>query len=369
MKRIVLFAVALAACAPKYERDITRPPDEIELDVNVQAMNAASLPPSGCEAAPPIAGAVRQEAHDLLNRIRRWRPGFFGTNGNSHAYQGQPCAAYLHALGLAATNHARYTSHWAGEVLHDCNVGSSHFERPGHGCDFFTGAWPPDRQIAAGLGWPYQPSFMSEVMWQRLDGAQNPHLFIQANMNSVYHRIPLLDRWTRGAGYGSASAPKRFHTSTHFTDVFNFAMFDHAVTIDGAHDRGLSMWPPPDSTGNFRSFDACSEGPSSPPHPEGCLIGVPISLVAPHFTPNGGANPDIRLFEWNPSTGYIRLNDVVILHDGNDPEHLVDPEYVIYQTRPLLPEKWYFVQGHGWHIPPGQPPLAGTLEWWFKTGG
>lgn len=381
MKRIVLFAVLLAACYPGDQPTPHKSPP-VDVDTSAFALYSDSLPESGCAAPPAYWNADARVAHDRLNRMRRWRPGNYGISGNSIPYPASPCATFVPEVANAAANHAKYDAHWATEKdwsgnRHICNVGG-HYERPGNNCTHFTGDWPPARQMAAGLGWPYVPNELGgenhkSVM---LDGSAVTHFTVALHewVTSVYHRLPMLDWLSRGAGYGEYSSPKALHTKNFSVNVMDFVRFDPAVNIPGAHDRGLAIWPPPDSQGNARSFDACAENPS-PPIPSGCQIGLPISLFNLGFRPNIvkdpnpnsiDIRPDFRLYEWNASTGFIQLK-TVILYSSND-GFLLPGEYFVYQPWPLLPNKWYFIQGHGKTEQAPGTWVNSTIEWWFKTG-
>lgn len=384
MKHLFTVAVLLlVACGEP-------PPDEdvraahmgpVETETNTFAISRAeTLPASGCSQSTSGVAIIR-EAHELMNRIRReqgteyrldpltGRPPAAGQNPD----QGLPCLAYQESLASAALGHGRYVGEHLGEPTGCIPAGPGGIHREVQGCNGFRGVHFGERLLAAGLGWPYQPIF--EIGYtderSRFASATGHQTAIDDWLHSVYHRLPLIDSLARAAGFGQADwfrAGGFTRTRSQWTE---FAKFDPAVTIDNAHTRWVSRWPRPGATGIRRGYDACAESPS-PPHPDGCIIGLAPSLIFNQFTPQhfGTANGVGRMFKYT-FDGFVQI-PTVYMDVHTDPAHLLQwGEFFVVPRTMLEPNQRYLVQfiGNLWSgVAFASNSTVATVEWSFTTG-
>jgi uncharacterized protein YkwD len=197
-------------------------------------VDAGSL--SQCPAAPAGADPQAVEALDYINTLR--------------LAAGAGCTSMVATINSAAQNHCDY---YAGNT--GACTSNPHAEVMG--CTGFTGATPGDRLKAAG----YSSRGWSEVM-AFLDDPQGA---IDMWINSVWHRLPLLDPWTGELGYGHA-------TRCDTVDFGNGA--------SGVPNDIVVVYPYAQQTGVPTSFDGSREGPTPPAPATGWPSSSPITLYA-----------------------------------------------------------------------------------------
>jgi hypothetical protein len=127
-------------------------------------------------------------------------------------------------------------------------------------CTGFTGEGLGDRMDAAG----YMGRGASEVM----AFANDPEQAVAMWINSVWHRLPILDPWITHLGYGGA---------------------DNCDTIDfgrgtPAPEDTVVLWPYDGQTGLPTTFDGSHEGPEPPAPPTDWPSATPITVYAQDLT-------------------------------------------------------------------------------------
>lgn len=195
--------------------------------------------PSSCPAAPDGTSDPAKAALSYLNSIR--------------LPAGAGCVKMVAEINKAADNHCAYYADPANEGM--CTE-NAHNEVMG--CAAFTGTGPGQRMAAAG----YMARGGGEVMAFLND----PKGAIDTWVNSVWHRIPLLDPWTGDMGYGSAAA------GCDTIDFGNSAMGVPATTV--------LVYPFDGQTDVPTSFNGMYEGPTPPAPPSGWPSAAPITLYA-----------------------------------------------------------------------------------------
>lgn len=382
MKHLFTVAALLAACgAPPDEGGRVAHMAPVETETSTFAISRAeTLPASGCSQSTSGVAIIR-EAHELMNRIRReqgtefkldpltGRPPAAGQNPD----QGLPCLAYQESLASAALGHGRYVAEHLGEPTGCIPAGPGGVHREVPGCNGFRGVHFDERLFAAGLGWPYLPAFEIGITDERsrFANATGHQTAIDDWLHSVYHRIPLVDSRARAAGFGQADwfrAGGFTRTRSQWTE---FGKFDPAVAIDNAHTRWVSRWPRPGSSGVRRGYNACAESPS-PPHPDGCIIGLAPSLIFDQFTPQGfgTANAFAKMFKFTWD-GFVQIPTVYMDVQTDTAGVLRWGEFFVVPKTMLEPNQRYLVQffGNLWSGTAfASSSTAITVEWSFATG-
>jgi hypothetical protein len=166
---------------------------------------------------------------------------------------GSGCMNMVSALNTSALAHCNYRAANAGTPM--C-VADAHGEVMS--CMGFTGADAQSREIAA--GYPRNLAY-TEVA---TTFGNNPVAAVPNWIDTVWHRIPLLDPWTTDMGYGGAKG----------CDVIDIG-------------RGMSMAPagtvvvyPYDGQINVPPSFSGREGPAPPPPPSGWPSAYPVSVYA-----------------------------------------------------------------------------------------
>jgi hypothetical protein len=130
-------------------------------------------------------------------------------------------------------------------------------------------------------------------------------------INSVWHRTPILDPWTRDYGYGSAT----------MCDTMDFGLGASAPS------DLIVTYPYNGQTGVPTSFNGAEEGPEPPEPPAGWPSGYPMhvfikgmsqgtTITTHEFSVVGGAQ---LAHQWiTPTTPNAVLFDSVVLY-GNEP--------------------------------------------------
>jgi len=135
-------------------------------------------PPPGCPAAPAGISAAALDAYAAVNAARTGA--------------GSPCAAVNAALDLGAEKHCEY--YVANKKTASC-IANPHVEVST--CASFYAANFNEREKKAG----YTGSPSSEDM----HFLGNAKAAVQGWIDTVYHRYPILDPWTREFGYGGTA--------------------------------------------------------------------------------------------------------------------------------------------------------------------
>jgi|HubBroStandDraft_1064217.scaffolds.fasta_scaffold21627_1 hypothetical protein len=214
----------------------------------------------------------------------------------TRAAMGSPCATMVAALNTSSTKHCAY---YAANASNMTCVADPHTEVSG--CTDFVAADFGTRETDA--GYTGQPS--SEVM--AFD--DNPTSALGQWLDSVYHRSPLLDPWTRDLGYGNGAG----------CDTMDFGVGAMASA------NLVVAYPYDGQTGVVTSFNGALEGPTPPVPPNGWPSGVPIhvfmqatsiTLTTDEFGVDGGAQLAHQELMPQTSSGY--LQNALVLY-GNAP--------------------------------------------------
>ncbi len=261
--------------------------------------------------APPVG--VPDEAVVALN-----------TENELRLAMGLDCATLVAELITSAQNHCDYYVQNQGDAM--CEAPSPHNEIMG--CPGFTGAGLGDRMRAAG----YTGRGGSECMAFAGDPVTSTMMFV----NSVYHRTPVLDPWTRELGYG-------FGDGCDTIDYGTGAMTAANVT---------AFYPYADQTGVPTSFDGSREGPEPPMPATGWPSGFPVTLYAKSIT---------------VSSHSIVVDGTTeeLMHQWLDSDDPTLPDYakVLYTDAPLTANTTYRVA-----IEATRDTSPLHFEWTFTTG-
>jgi hypothetical protein len=219
----------------------------------------------------------------------------FNLLNGTRASMGVPCATMVAALNASSADHCAY---YAANQKTDAGcVADPHSEVAG--CTDFVAASFSNREKDA--GYTGQPSF--EVMAFSDNGASA----VQQWIDSVWHRTPVLNPWTRDFGYGAATK----------CDTIDFGVGATAPS------NIVVTYPYDGQTGVPTSFNGNYEGPMPPMPPAGWPSGYPVHLYAKGVTitthelsVDGGALLD---HQWiTPATSMGLLTSAVVLY-GNAP--------------------------------------------------
>jgi uncharacterized protein YkwD len=257
---------------------------------------AATAPTGGAEAGTILDGdggtcatlsgltTNQSQALQIVNQTR--------------AAMGSPCATMVAALNTSATDHCNY---YAANINNATCIADPHVEVST--CTDYVAAQFYDRETAAG----YTGSPSAEDMAFDDSGTASLDEWI----NSVWHRTPILDPWTRDYGYGSAT----------MCDTMDFG-----VGASAPSDL-IVTYPYDGQTGVPTSFNGAEEGPTPPEPPAGWPSGYPVhvfiqgmnqgtTITTHEFSVVGGAQ---LAHQWiTPSTPNAVLYDAVVLY-GNAP--------------------------------------------------
>lgn len=140
------------------------------------AAGAATL--DSCTPPPSGAAALTVEAWTVVNEIR--------------LAAGAGCMNLISELNTSAQVHCDYLARHRGTACYR----DAHSEVAG--CEGFTGATVQEREVAA--DYPRSLAY-TEVATTY---GNNPRSAVANWLETVYHRIPLLDPWTADMGYGGA---------------------------------------------------------------------------------------------------------------------------------------------------------------------
>jgi hypothetical protein len=236
---------------------------------------------------------------------------------------GAGCATMIPEINAAAQAHCDYYAANTGMGM--CTA-DPHGEV--EGCTGFTGASPGARMMAAG----YTGRGASEVMAFNNDPARA----IAQWINSVWHRLPILDPWTTHLGYGGAER----------CDTIDFGRGTPAP------EDTVVLWPYPDQTGLPTTFHGDREGPEPPMPPTGWPSATPITVygqqltVTEHvLTRDGDSAPIEHVWLTSADSNFLRSS------------------VMMYANAPFEPMTTYRVKITGTYV--GGPLMR---EWTFTTG-
>jgi hypothetical protein len=200
-----------------------------------------STPPmtTSCPAAPAGAPMNAVQALTTLNQVR--------------LAAGSGCMNLVDALVKSATAHCNYEA---------ANASNAMCTSDPHGevmsCMGYTGATAQAREVAAGYS---QFLAYTEVLTTY---GNNPVAAVPGWIDTVWHRIPLLDPWTVDMGYGGA-------TRCDVIDIGRGMSTVPANTIVTYPYDGQTNVPP--------TFNGL-EGPAPPAPPSGWPSSYPINIYA-----------------------------------------------------------------------------------------
>jgi len=274
--------------------------------------------PEGC--APPPDGASVEEIN-ALNTVNTLR-----------AAAGAPCVTLDLNIGKAAAAHCAYYA-LNKDSAPECTI-NPHYEVLG--CPGYTGTTPSERMRAAGFA---SSGGGGEVM----AFLNNPARAVQTWVDSVWHRIPILDPATTVMGYGSA---------------------EDCDTVDFGPNRrreGLSLvaYPYAGQIGVTTAFDGRYEGPMPPAPTTGWPSANPISLYGQQLVIS-----EHQLFvEGDPTPVDHTWLDPTSPILPADQQSLLRNVVFMYANQPYLPNTTYRVRIAGTYA-------GGNLlrEWTFTTG-
>lgn len=269
---------------------------------------AGGIAPGDCPAPPAGASAPAIAALNAVNGFR--------------IPAGAGCATMIAEINTAAQNHCDY---------YTANTGTSCTADPHSevaSCSGFTGTNPGARMMAAG----YMGRGSSEVM----AFLNNPERAVATWVNSVWHRLPILDPWTTHLGYGGSER----------CDTIDFGRGTPAP------NDTVVFYPYAGQTALPTTFDGSREGPEPPEPPTGWPSASPITVYAQMLTvtehvltKDGDATPIEHVWLTSADSNFLR-NAIMM-----------------YANQPFAANTTYRVKITGSYV---GGPLA--LEWTFTTG-
>jgi hypothetical protein len=202
--------------------------------------SGANPPTTGmCPAPPNGAPSNAVQAWTVLNQTRQ--------------AAGAGCMNLVTALDTSAQAHCNYEM---------ANSGNTTCTSDPHGevmsCTGFTGANVQAREFAA--GYPQALAY-TEVM---TTFGNNPTAAVPSWIDTVFHRIPMLDPWNVDMGYGGATG----------CDVI-----DVGRGMSSMATNGVVVYPYDGQTNVPPAFSG-SEGPAPPAPPSGWPSSYPINIYA-----------------------------------------------------------------------------------------
>jgi uncharacterized protein YkwD len=265
---------------------------------------------STCPAPPASSTDAAKVAFEAVNTLR--------------LKTGAGCAVMVEALSKSSANHCAY---YAANADDDMCTADPHGEV--ESCMNFTGTGPGQRMKAAGYT---GNGGGSEVM----AFANDPQQAVDMWINSVWHRIPLLDPWTAEFGYGAAEG----------CDVIDLGRGTPAP------DDTVTVYPYDGQIDVPTSFDGSHEGPMPPAPSSGWPSGSPINVYAKMLnatehtlTKDGDATPIEHVWLTSADSNFLRSGAM------------------IYSNMPFTAMTKYRVKVVG--TAQGGPI---NLEWTFTTG-
>jgi hypothetical protein len=275
-----------------------------------------TMSPSACPAPPLGASTEEIDALNLVNTVR--------------LAAGSSCVTLDLTVSRAASAHCAYYA--LNKDADPLCVDSPHYEI--EGCAGFTGTTPSDRMRAAG--------FMSNAGGEVMAFLDDPFHAIQMWVDSVWHRIPILDPSTTVIGYGSAEGCDTIDFSPGKRDMNNVVLYPYDGQID--------VTP---------TFDGSNEGPMPPAPSTGWPSSNPISLYAWQLNVT-----EHQLFvDGDPTPIEHTWLDTTAPALAVDQQRLLRNMVFMYANQPFVPNTRYRVKIAGTYA-------GGMLqrEWTFTTG-
>jgi hypothetical protein len=224
---------------PKAGLDSGSTPRDASSDAGGSDGRSTPPPTTSCPAPPSGSPANAVQAWQVLNQTR--------------LAAGAGCMNLVSALDTSAQAYCTYEATNAGNA--SC-VAQAHTEVMG--CSGFTGANVQSREVAAGY-----PQALAYTEVATTFG-NNPTAAVPSWIDTVFHRIPLLDPWTTDMGYGG-------DTGCDATDIGR-GMSTVATSV-------IVVFPYDGQTNVPRSFNGL-EGPTPPAPSGGFPSAYPISIYA-----------------------------------------------------------------------------------------
>lgn len=288
------------------------------------AGSGATEPPqtslADCPAPPADAGEAAIAALNAVNTLR--------------LAAGAACASLDMKIVQAASAHCTYFQmNKGGDAMCTANA---HMEVMG--CPGFTGESPVDRMRAAG--------FMGFGGGEVMAFVNNPERAVQTWVDSVWHRLPILDPTTTVLGYGATGSPAN-------CDTIDFGPGNRAAAST------VIVYPYDGQVDVTTTFDGSREGPMPPAPPTGWPSANPITLYAQqpmiteHVLTVDGTTEPIE---------HVWLDSNSDLLDASNKGYLRGSVFM-YANEPYMPNTKYRVRMAGTHA-------GGTIdkEWTFTTG-
>ncbi len=267
----------------------------------------------------PAPGHQGEVARALLNQLR--------------AALGLKPAAWSRALALAAAYHARYVAHYG------YNRPSFHLEAKG---PLYFGTHPWDRDLRAG----FRDSSTGEVGIASSNPIPGP-LFVGALIDTVYHRLGLLDGNLSAVGMASAAGARDGATMMDLGYVYR-------------PDLPLAIVYPAPGAGGVATSWYDNEQPDPVPHGQGGLYGYPVTIDFPTVDSLGTVamailhdGRTVAAYDDRPGAGGLAPNQAALV-----PQRPLRP-YTTYDVV-LVAERVLFNDGQTHSV---------TERWSFTTGG
>ena len=244
---------------------------------------------------------------------------------------GAGCVTMVSQINAAASAHCAYYDMY---MMNDMCVANPHLEVMG--CVGFTGATPGERMKTAG----YTMFGGGEVM----AFVNSPQGAVDTWMNSVWHRVPIIDPWTTHLGYGNSTK----------CDTIDFGR-----GTTPAPTNAVVVYPYDGQVDVPTAFNGQYEGPMPPEPPTGWPSSGPISisaqkiLVTQHVLTKDGDPTPIE---------HVWLDSVAEIVSPDMRRQLTNVVFM-YAHLPFAANTRYRVKIAGTYI-------GGTLskEWSFTTG-
>jgi hypothetical protein len=275
--------------------------------------------PSDCPAPPDGASSQSIAAHMALNKAR--------------VAAGAGCIQLVAALNQSALAHCQYIAMNAG--MAGCSAGG-HSEVMS--CPGFTGVDVAAREKAAG----YSAVGATEVLTQY---GNMPVPAVQSWIDTVWHRIPMLDPWTTDMGYGGAAR----------CDIIDFGR-----GTTGLPAETIVVYPYDGQTAVPTAFSG-REAPVPPAPTGGWPSGYPINIYAQALkitehvlTKDGDTTPieHVLMDANNPEVAagyksYLRTTAFLYANDPFEANTKYRVKIVGTHTGGALNVEWTFTTGTG----------------------
>jgi uncharacterized protein YkwD len=316
-------------------------PPQLQAGALAGVAGIASLPTaagSGAPAAPAVGGAPPPKSLADCPAAPADAPpaavAALNTVNNLRVAAGAGCATLNMQIVQAATAHCMY--YQMNNSANPMCTANPHMEVMG--CAGFTGQSPIDRMKTAG----FTANGGGEVM----AFVNSPERSVQTWVDSVWHRIPILDPTTSMLGYGSTGSPGN-------CDTIDFGPGNRAAA------NTVLVYPYDGQINVTTTFDGSREGPMPPAPPTGWPSANPITLYASkpviteHVLTVDGSTEPIE---------HVWLDSNATILSASD-KNFLRASVFMYANKPYMPNTKYRVRMSGTYT-------GGMLmkEWTFTTG-